>query len=49
MPRALAACEAVGVRAVPSVTAIPHTDLPGGMWSVVPRRDALLYTNESLY
>lgn len=49
MPRALAACEAVGVRAVPSVTARPHPDLPGGLWSVIPRRDALLYTNESLY
>lgn len=49
MPRALASCEAVGVRAVPSVTAIPHTDLPGGVWSVIPRRDALFYTNESLY
>jgi len=49
MPRALAACEAVGVRAVPSVTARPHTDLPAGLWSVIPRRDALFYTNESLY
>jgi uncharacterized SAM-binding protein YcdF (DUF218 family) len=49
MPRALAACEAVGVRAVPSITAVPHTDLPRGVWSVVPRRDALFYTNESLY
>jgi uncharacterized SAM-binding protein YcdF (DUF218 family) len=49
MPRALGACEAVGVRAVPSVTALPHTDMPGGMWSVIPRRDALFYTNESLY
>jgi len=49
MPRALAACEAAGVRAVPSVTARPHTDLPGGVWSVIPRRDALFYTNESLY
>jgi uncharacterized SAM-binding protein YcdF (DUF218 family) len=49
MPRALAACEAVGVRAVPSVTEIPHTDLPRGVWSVIPRRDALFYTNESLY
>lgn len=49
MPRALAACEAVGIRAVPSVTAIPHTDLPGGVWSIIPRRDALFYTNESLY
>jgi uncharacterized SAM-binding protein YcdF (DUF218 family) len=49
MPRALAACEAVGVRAVPSVTEIPHTDLPTGVWSVIPRRDALFYTNESLY
>ena len=49
MPRALAACEALGIRAVPSVTAIPHTDLPGGVWSVIPRRDALFYTNESLY
>jgi uncharacterized SAM-binding protein YcdF (DUF218 family) len=49
MPRALAACEAFGVQAVPSVTAVPHTDLPGGVWSVIPRRDALFYTNESLY
>jgi uncharacterized SAM-binding protein YcdF (DUF218 family) len=49
MPRALAACEAVGVDAVPSVTAVPHPDLPRGVWSVVPRRDALFYTNESLY
>jgi uncharacterized SAM-binding protein YcdF (DUF218 family) len=49
MPRAFAACEALGVRAVPSVTARPHPDLPAGMWSVIPRREALFYTNESLY
>jgi uncharacterized SAM-binding protein YcdF (DUF218 family) len=49
MPRALAACEAVGVRAVPSVTAPLHQDLPHGVWSAIPRRDALFFTNESLY
>ena len=49
MPRALASSEAAGIRAVPSVTAVPHTDLPRGVWSLIPRRDALFYTNESLY
>ena len=49
MPRALAACRAAGVDAVPSVTSRPHNQPSQGLWNLVPGRDAFYLSDESLY
>jgi uncharacterized SAM-binding protein YcdF (DUF218 family) len=49
MARALAACESAGIDAIPSVSARPHAGLPRGFRGLVPRREALTLSRESLY
>lgn len=50
MARARRACEAVGLRVVPSVTDAPHLDLPArGVGSLRPRRAALWFSSETVY
>ena len=51
MRRALAACEAAGVHPmpVPAVSPLPYGELPYGVLSLVPRRDAYVLSADSLY
>lgn len=49
MPRALATCVAVGIRASPGVALMPHPSLPRGARGLIPQREALSFSSESVY
>jgi uncharacterized SAM-binding protein YcdF (DUF218 family) len=49
MPRVLGACQATGVRAVPSVALMPHESVLRARWRLLPQLGALTFSTESLY
>ena len=50
MPRALGACQAVGIRAVPSPSGLPHASVvTRGFRAILPSREALRLSWESIY
>lgn len=50
MPRALGACQAAGIRALPSPSALPHASVvTTGFRAILPSREALRLSWESIY
>jgi len=49
MPRALGACRAAGIDAVPAASPRPHAGMPRGGRGLVPQIGALTLSTESLY